>query len=59
MIRKHILEEIKNVALKHIGEAEVMLFGSRAKGSGAEDSDYDVLIITGNKIPPDQKMPEN
>lgn len=57
MTQKQIIAEIKNVVSSHLGEADVMLFGSRAKGSSTDDSDYDVLIITIDNLLPVQKIP--
>lgn len=57
MIRTQALAEIKNVVHSQMGDADVMLFGSRAKGSHSDDSDYDVLIITNSTFFPDQKIP--
>lgn len=40
MTQNQIIAEIKNVVSSHLGETDVMLFGSRAKGS----SDVDFLM---------------
>ena len=56
MTRTKILAEIKEVARIHISDAEVMLFGSQAKGTNSTESDYDVLIITGNSYNPQRKL---
>ncbi|MFW5877655.1 MAG: nucleotidyltransferase domain-containing protein [bacterium] len=47
---------IKSTAVKHIDDAEVMLFGSRASGKADVDSDYDILIITSQKLSSEVKM---
>lgn len=52
-----ILAEIKDVVLSFLEDADVMLFGSRAKASHTEDSDYDILIVTRNTFAADQKIP--
>jgi predicted nucleotidyltransferase len=57
MTHTQVLAEIKNVIHSQMGDAEVMLFGSRAKESHSDDSDYDILIITSNTLHPDQKIP--
>ncbi len=52
---KKILIEIKNaVALVDSG-AEVILFGSRARGDYNEESDWDVLILTDKNVESDLK----
>lgn len=42
--------EIKKLVLKVLPTAEVYLFGSRANGNWSEDSDWDVLIVSEEKI---------
>ena len=34
-----------------------MLFGSRAKGTAQEFSDFDILIVIDQYLPPDKKIP--
>ena len=41
-----ILQEIKKAVLGVEPNAEVMLFGSRARGDFHEESDWDVLVLT-------------
>ena len=43
--KQHILSSIKFIALEVDEQAEVVLFGSRARGDFREDSDWDVLIL--------------
>jgi len=43
---REILELIKATACKFLPDAEVMLFGSRARREAASDSDFDVLVVT-------------
>lgn len=43
--KQHILSPIKSLALAVDEKAEVVLFGSRARGDFREDSDWDVLIL--------------
>ncbi len=45
-----ISDIIKSTAVRHLEDAEVMLFGSRARGIADEESDYDILIITLQKL---------
>jgi len=55
--KKQIQEEIKTVARSYISDANVLLFGSRAKESASLDSDYDVLIITNKEMSVVEKTP--
>ncbi len=41
-----ILSVIKSRVLQVDPEAKVLLFGSRARGTATEESDWDVLILT-------------
>ncbi len=41
-----IASEIKSAVLSVDQSAEIILFGSRARGDFKEDSDWDVLILT-------------
>ena len=50
MERKNkILSEIKKAVLSVDSSAEVILFGSMARGDYKDDSDWDILILTNNK----------
>ena len=51
-----IINIIKSTAVKHIDDAEVMLFGSRASGKADEGSDYDILIITSQSLSSEDKI---
>lgn len=44
--QNEFLNEVKKVVLSFDGKAEVILYGSRARGDYKEDSDWDLLIIT-------------
>lgn len=57
MKNSQISAEIKGVISAYLDDADVMLFGSRAKGSHTDDSDYDILIVTDTTFLPDQKIP--
>ena len=46
-IRQKIIEIISS----HLADSKIILFGSRAKGTNRERSDYDVAIIWKEKIP--------
>lgn len=52
-----IKEVIKCIAQKYFANAEVLLFGSRATKNSRDDSDYDILIITEEKLTPGNKNP--
>jgi predicted nucleotidyltransferase len=41
---------IKNTVLEVLPDAKVILFGSRARGTENESSDYDVLVITPTEL---------
>ena len=40
-----ILEAIKHAIIKNAPDAEIILFGSRARGDARPDSDWDILIL--------------
>lgn len=52
-----ILELIKATASKYLPDADVFLFGSRARKDADPDSDYDILLITDIELDPRQKLP--
>ncbi len=52
-----ILDIIKTTVRIHIPDAEVRLFGSRARSDSDIDSDYDILIITDQLLSPKEKFP--
>lgn len=54
---EHPEEVIKTIARKYLSDAEVVLFGSRARLDFHRESDYDILIITGKELTPKQKLP--
>lgn len=47
---KNITRKIKSKIAKKDPTAEVILFGSHARGQANADSDWDILILTGNPI---------
>jgi uncharacterized protein len=49
-------EIIKTTARKHILDAEVLLFGSRARKNFDSESDYDILIVTHKNFSPREKL---
>lgn len=52
-----ILELIKATACKYLPDADVFLFGSRARKNADPESDYDILLITDIELVPRQKLP--
>lgn len=55
--KSQIPTKIKAIARSYISDADVMLFGSRAKKSNTANSDYDILIVTERNISVEQKTP--
>lgn len=51
------LELIKETIHEIMPDAEVMLFGSRARSDSYENSDFDILIVTNQKLTPGEKLP--
>ncbi len=54
---REILELIKATICKYLPDAEVLLFGSRARREATSDSDFDVLVVTSLDLTPKQKLP--
>jgi uncharacterized protein len=52
-----IIELIKNAAHEYLPDAEVLLFGSRARKNASSESDYDILLITDSDLSPKEKLP--
>ena len=57
MTSNQILETIKVTAHEYLPEAEVLLFGSRARKEERSDSDYDILLIIKTNLTPKEKLP--
>jgi predicted nucleotidyltransferase len=57
MTSDQIIEAIKFTAHEYLPEAEVMLFGSRARKEQRPDSDYDILLVIENNLTPKEKLP--
>src|SRR5947209_8791447 len=55
MLYQETHSTIKSIVHSLIPDARVVLFGSRANGDFHEQSDYDILIITKQTMPPRQK----
>lgn len=43
---RQIAEKVKNIVIRYDINAVVILFGSRARGDAAEESDWDFLVLT-------------
>jgi len=54
---RQILELIKVTACKYLPDAEVLLFGSRARKDATLESDFDILVVTTLDLTPKQKLP--
>ncbi len=40
------VEKIVNVLRKHLPDAKILLFGSRARGDELKDSDIDLIVVS-------------
>lgn len=49
MDKQQLLSEIKKLILQQAPQAEVILYGSYAKGDHRSDSDVDILILVDNE----------
>jgi uncharacterized protein len=54
--RNKTIDLIKKTANEFFPQAEILLFGSRARNENSWDSDYDVLIITDSILSPKEKI---
>jgi predicted nucleotidyltransferase len=50
-----LLKEVKRRILEHVPGAKVFLYGSAARGEATPDSDYDVLVITPQKLTTEER----
>jgi predicted nucleotidyltransferase len=57
MTNNQILDAIKTTAHEYLPDAEVLLFGSRARKEERSDSDYDILLIIKTNLTPKEKLP--
>ena len=51
-----IQNTIKATVKNYFTDAEVLLFGSRARETSKKDSDFDILIITSKTLIPKEKL---
>ena len=47
---RRMLAEVKQAILQHEPEAEVILYGSAARGEREPESDYDVLVLVDREL---------
>lgn len=47
---RQLLHEIKQIVRKSLPAAEVLLYGSVARGTQDPESDYDILVLTGEPL---------
>lgn len=47
---KRLMLEVKDAVTRLVPDAEVVLYGSTARGRRHPDSDYDILILTDRKL---------
>jgi predicted nucleotidyltransferase len=47
---KELLLEVKRVVTSLVPDAELVLYGSAARGQRQWDSDYDILVLTDRKL---------
>lgn len=55
-MKDQIHHTIKSMVNSFLPNAQVLLFGSRARGESTIDSDYDLLVITQETFAPRTKM---
>jgi predicted nucleotidyltransferase len=50
MIQKDLLKQVKNAVQEIEVEAEILFYGSRARGDSIDQSDWDFLILLDGKV---------
>lgn len=55
MSDEQLLESIKKTVQAFVPDAEVILYGSRARGDAQPDSDWDLLVLTDGEFGRDKK----
>ena len=50
MIQKDLLKQVKNAVQEIEADAEILLYGSRARGDSIDQSDWDFLILLEGKV---------
>ncbi|WP_242541095.1 nucleotidyltransferase domain-containing protein [Phormidium pseudopriestleyi] len=51
-----MLDRLKRTVREVEPQAEIILFGSRARGDAASDSDWDFLILLNGEVNPDRSL---
>jgi len=51
-ITEQVLDEIVDVIVREVNPEQIILFGSRARGEAAADSDIDLLIVENEPFEP-------
>jgi predicted nucleotidyltransferase len=46
-----LMAEVKRIVIGMLPDAQVLLYGSAARGEREPDSDYDVLVLTDSPLP--------
>jgi predicted nucleotidyltransferase len=46
----HFLAQIKAIVREVVADADVLLYGSRARGTAHDDSDWDILVTTHEEV---------
>lgn len=52
---KQLLAELKEIVLERVPDADLILYGSTARGSREPDSDYDVVILVDTQLSRDEE----
>lgn len=47
---RQLLLDLKSIVESHVPDAEVILYGSAARGTRQPDSDYDVLVLSRERL---------
>ncbi len=55
MLTEINLLKIKKVVHSYLPDARVLLFGSRARGDFKDSSDYDIMVVTPNRLTKQEK----
>jgi predicted nucleotidyltransferase len=56
MENNEIYSKIRTIVHSYLPDASVLLYGSRAKNTMNENSDYDLLIVVNNELTLNEKM---
>ena len=48
---------IREVIHQFLPGSQILLFGSRARGTNRPDSDYDILVLIDQELSPKERMP--